>query len=171
MKHIQFQSSKDDFRTWRHHKTSTPQFDMFYSNLARQRQVTYLALPILANILAIYLWALLQTRAFSLESTPERSWDPCKSVFCLQMRGPCHHWTLLVPETGGRKEICHVCYAIQYYVGYSGTDISIHNNGSFTSKSSISPNENSGMSKCPLIFLFSSLINHSPDKRYNESLQ
>lgn len=30
--HIQSQSSKDDFRTWWHHKTSTPQFDsMFYS--------------------------------------------------------------------------------------------------------------------------------------------
>lgn len=56
----------------------------------------------------------------------------------------------------------------QYYVGYSGTDLLVHNNGSFTSKSSISPNENSGMSKCPLIFLFSSLINHSPDKHYHE---
>jgi len=119
-------------------------------------------------MLAIYLWALLQTRAFSPGSAPERTWDPCKSLFCRQMQGPCHHWTLLVPETRGRKEFCHVYYAIQYYVRYSGTDISVHNNGSFTSKSSISPNENSGMSKCPLIFLFSSLINHSPDKRYHE---
>lgn len=37
-------------------------------------------------------------------------------------------------------------------------------NSSFTSKSSSSPKENSGMSRWPLTFIFSSLINHSPNK-------